>query len=82
MANIVVCEGTLYVPETVGSNPICDSGWVVQPAPVANIDDLFAQLQMLNSFDPEQAAKTIGYCFLIFTLGFIVGVIVRQLRRF
>jgi hypothetical protein len=82
MAQMVFCDGNL-VQAAVGRDAIpgvlaCDSGWV--PV-VYDQNAMLEQMVQINSFDPVLAAKNVSFCLLIFTIGFIVGVVIRNMRR-
>ena len=80
MSNMIVCEGNLVTADA-GGTPIlnvlaCDSGWVVVP-----YNSFSDQLALITTFDPVLAAANIGFCCLVFTIGFGAGIVIRNMRR-
>ena len=75
MSQMLVCTGTIQAPIPPETMPTCSTGWAVSSF------ELLAQLAQLNTFDSEQASQHIAFCMLVFTIGFIAGVIIRNLRR-
>lgn len=82
MTQMIVCSGNLVQAKAGPTNVInvlaCDSGWQIVPY---DPDAISFQLASLTTFDPVLASQTIGFSMLIFTIGFIAGVIIRNLRR-
>lgn len=78
MTQMLVCTGAIEAPIAPETMPTCSTGWAVS---AFDQSELLAQLAQLNTFDAEQAAQHIAFCMLIFTVGFIAGVIIRNLRR-
>lgn len=78
MTQMLVCTGTISPPVAPDTMPNCSTGWAVS---AFDQSELLAQLAQLNTFDAEQAAQHIGFCMLVFTIGFVAGVIIRNMRR-
>ena len=77
----LTCSGTINLS---GSNPVCDTGWVVAPDPILDLSPVISLVEMLDilfSFDPELFGIVLFGCATLFTTGWGAGVVMRNLSR-
>lgn len=79
MSNIILCDGV--VTHTSGDLQ-CSADWSVVPyVEPTDSTAIYAQLVALNEFDPLKIAGVVTFCFVMFMVGFGVGLVIRNLRR-
>jgi hypothetical protein len=79
MSSILACDGDVTFSSGV---PHCSTDWYVVPyAEPADSTAIYAQLVALNEFDPLKIAGVVTFCFVMFIVGFGLGLVLRNLRR-
>jgi hypothetical protein len=79
MASILACDGDVTFSAGV---PHCSMDWYVVPyAEPIDSTAIYAQLVALNEFDPLKIAGLVTFCFVMFIVGFGLGLVLRNLRR-